>query len=59
MLFHTIDTAVNNWMENKTDCIIQKVPKNDILNLLHFIMRLANNLIYVNNQITVSKREEL
>lgn len=47
MITHFIDFAiVNSWIEYKIDCAKAEVPKRQVMDLLAFRMRLANQLVY-------------
>lgn len=46
MIFHAVDLAVvNSWLEYKRDASTLKLPAKDVLDLLHFRIRLAESLI--------------
>lgn len=48
MIIHSFDMAISNcWIQYKNDAENLKVPKNKIMDLLHFRMELAENLILV------------
>ncbi|XP_037048670.1 piggyBac transposable element-derived protein 2-like, partial [Bradysia coprophila] len=54
MITHFIDFAiVNSWIEYKNDCEKEEIPKRQVMDLLAFRMKLANQLVYQQN---VSKR---
>lgn len=46
LIFHAVDFAVvSSWLEYKRDCLELKVPRKEVLDLLHFRMRLAESLV--------------
>lgn len=48
MLFHTIDLLIaNSWLEYQKHCVTLRVSKKNILDLLHFKMRLASDMCMV------------
>lgn len=46
LIFHAIDLAVvNSWIEYKNACTNNDIRQSDVMDLLHFKMRLAETLI--------------
>jgi hypothetical protein len=57
MIFHAIDiAAVNSWIEYRKDSKIQGIPEKNIMDLLHFKLGLAKDLIYVGKSRKGNKR---
>lgn len=57
MITHFIDFAIiNSWIEYKKDCVKAEVPKRQIMDLLAFRMKLANQLVYQQNVVRRTAR---
>ncbi|KAE9528797.1 hypothetical protein AGLY_012372 [Aphis glycines] len=59
MVSHAFDMAVSNsWLEYVEDAKKLKVPKKEIMDLLNFRMRLAEELIYVGKTVTPPSKKK-
>lgn len=48
MIFHSTDMAISNsWLEYIEDCKLLSIPLKKSMDLLHFRLRLAHNLVYM------------
>lgn len=57
MIFHAVDfSLVNSWVEYRKDCQRLQVPEKNILDLLHFRIRVAQALIKSGKSVLKSKR---
>lgn len=59
MVSHAFDMAASNsWLEYVEDAKKLKVPKKEIMDLLNFRMRLAEELIYVGKTVTPPSKKK-
>lgn len=51
MIFHAVYLAItNSWIEYRTDAMKLQIPKKNILDLLHFRMRIAESLVKIDSR---------
>lgn len=56
MIFHSIHMAISNsWLEYIEDCKLLSIPPKKRMDLLHFRLRLAHNLVYL-DKFEIKKR---